>query len=195
MDSKEERKVRSSRRLARHEADLWQQVTRHVKPMPGRALQLSDSPVRTAPLEQATTSYRMVPKPKDKSPHVKPLAALEQKILRRLSRGHSDPEAKLDLHGMRQAEAHMRLRGFLHNAHANGLRLTLVVTGKGARDGGLLYQEERGILRRMVPHWLAAPDLRFVVLGFTEASRRHGGEGAFYVRLRAPVSSRILGAP
>jgi DNA-nicking Smr family endonuclease len=195
MDEKEERRPRSKRRLARHEAELWQQVTRHVKPMPGKALLPMASPTQTISVDLAAPKQPLVSKPEDRAPSLKPLAPLEHKTIRRLSRGHSDPEAKLDLHGMRQAEAHVRLRGFLHNAHANGLRLTLVVTGKGATDGGLLYQEERGVLRRMVPHWLAAPDLRMVVLGFSEASRRHGGEGAFYVRLRASASSRIRRAP
>jgi DNA-nicking Smr family endonuclease len=67
----------------------------------------------------------------------------------------------------------------------------LVVTGKGSKDGLDFSHDERGVLRRMVPHWLAAPDLRHIVLGFTEAARRHGGEGALYVRLRSSNSSRI----
>jgi DNA-nicking Smr family endonuclease len=45
-------------------------------------------------------------------------------------------------------------------------------------------REERGILRRMVPTWLAAPDMRAVVIGFDEAGPGHGGAGALYVRLR-----------
>ena len=44
--------------------------------------------------------------------------------------------------------------------------------------------EEIGILRRMVPHWLAAPELRSIVLGFEPASAIHGGDGALYVRIR-----------
>ena len=44
--------------------------------------------------------------------------------------------------------------------------------------------EERGVLRRMVPHWLRLPDLRHLVIGFEEASPQHGGSGALYVRLR-----------
>ena len=40
------------------------------------------------------------------------------------------------------------------------------------------------MLRRSVPHWLRAPELRTVVLGFEEAARHHGGAGALYVRLR-----------
>ena len=46
--------------------------------------------------------------------------------------------------------------------------------------------EERGVLRRLVPHWLRLPDLRPLVLGFEEAGAAHGGAGALYVRLRRP---------
>jgi DNA-nicking Smr family endonuclease len=45
--------------------------------------------------------------------------------------------------------------------------------------------DERGVLRRMVPQWLAMPDVRhLVVLGYEEAHTSHGGSGALYVRIR-----------
>jgi DNA-nicking Smr family endonuclease len=56
----------------------------------------------------------------------------------------------------------------------------LVITGKGTRSA----EEERGVLRRQVPLWLRSPQLRETVLGFETAGPAHGGEGAFYVRLR-----------
>jgi DNA-nicking Smr family endonuclease len=46
------------------------------------------------------------------------------------------------------------------------------------------------VLRRMVPEWLARPDLRDLVVGFEEAGRRHGAAGALYVRLRRPATRR-----
>ena len=57
------------------------------------------------------------------------------------------------------------------------------MTGKGAA-GTALFGDERGVLRRVVPHWLRLPDLRPLVVGFEEAQQRHGGSGALYVRLR-----------
>ena len=45
--------------------------------------------------------------------------------------------------------------------------------------------DERGVLRSSVPHWLEQPDLATFVLSYSEAPRRLGGEGALYVRLRA----------
>jgi DNA-nicking Smr family endonuclease len=35
-----------------------------------------------------------------------------------------------------------------------------------------------------VPLWLSLPDLRPLVVGFTEAAIGHGGTGALYVRVR-----------
>jgi DNA-nicking Smr family endonuclease len=40
------------------------------------------------------------------------------------------------------------------------------------------------VLRRSVPHWLEAPELRAVVLNYSPAGIRHGGDGALYIRLR-----------
>lgn len=113
-----------------------------------------------------------------------PLApGLERRVRLALRRGALQVDARIDLHGMYQAEAHGALTGFLMRARAVGHTHVLVVTGKG----GIGYDDafsERGVLRRSVPHWLRAPELRGVVLGFEEAARHHGGAGALYVRLK-----------
>ena len=112
-----------------------------------------------------------------------PGAGLERTAKVGLRRGRLAIEARIDLHGMVQAEAHAALTGFLLRARAAGHAYVLVVTGKG----GPGYSEafaERGVLRRSVPHWLRGGDLRGIVLGFEEAARHHGGSGALYVRLR-----------
>jgi DNA-nicking Smr family endonuclease len=106
-----------------------------------------------------------------------------------LRRGRQGIEAVMDLHGMRQAEAHQALRSFLHRSQGAGLKIVLVVTGKGAAGSDNPF-EERGVLRRMVPHWLRLPDLRPLVVGFEEAAHHHGGTGAFYVRLRRSTRGR-----
>ncbi len=92
------------------------------------------------------------------------------------------------MHGMRQADAHAQLKRFLKSAQARGLKHVLVITGKGAEgDAKSFYEEdERGVLRKVVPHWLADKDLSPLVVSFSPAPRRLGGEGALYVRLRRP---------
>jgi DNA-nicking Smr family endonuclease len=107
-----------------------------------------------------------------------PLAPLEARLRQRLARGRVAVEDTLDLHGYRQEQAHRVLRDFLIRAQARGAKLVLVITGKGRTAA------EPGILRRAVPLWLEAPELRSVVVGFGEATPTHGGSGALYVRLR-----------
>ena len=86
---------------------------------------------------------------------------------------------------MRQRDAHAALRRFLKAAHGKGLRHVLVITGKGAEE------DERGVLRQAVPHWLAAPDLASLVVSYSAAPRRLGGEGALYVRLRKALQNKF----
>ena len=120
-------------------------------------------------------------------PRALPLAPIERRLKRELARGRGAIDGALDLHGMNQVEAHQALRGFLRHSQARGARLVIVVTGKGGPlDEPASFGQERGVLRRLAPHWLREPDLRSVVLGFEEAGRAHGGSGALFVRLRRP---------
>ncbi|TDR87173.1 Smr/MutS family protein [Enterovirga rhinocerotis] len=173
--------MRRRRSLSDEENRLWADVARSVLPLPGRARPAPAKPAAEPPAATEVPSRKVVPiaavpPPPKAAP---PLAPLERRMVRALARGQTRAEGTLDLHGLTQAEAHQRLLGFLRRGQAAGHGLVLVVTGRG-RDG----QEGRGVLRRMVPLWLGAPDLRGLVLGFQEAGTRQGGAGALYVRLR-----------
>jgi DNA-nicking Smr family endonuclease len=154
--------------------------------MKGRTLPLEPESSEAPGLEpKAGPILRPAPLPlSSPKPSLLPLAPLERKTMIGLRRGTKSVDARIDLHGMRQSEAHEALLRFLHRAQGQGHGLVLVITGKGGtgRVGGLY--EERGILRRLVPQWLGLPDLRSLVIGFDEASPHHGGSGALYVRLR-----------
>jgi DNA-nicking Smr family endonuclease len=103
----------------------------------------------------------------------------------RMTRGKIAPEARIDLHGMTLAEAHPELIRFVLNAHGDGMRLVLVITGKGKdRDDGLPIPRRVGALRHQVPQWLRLPPLGPAVQQVTPAHHRHGGDGALYVYLR-----------
>jgi len=119
-----------------------------------------------------------------------PLSPIEPRTARRIARGLVDIDARIDLHGLRQADAERRLRAFLLDARSRGLRTVLVITGKGgARDSEPQDQMERsarGVLRRSVPLWLEQPELRDCVAGVAPAHVRHGGDGALYIHLRKP---------
>lgn len=112
---------------------------------------------------------------------------LARRDQRRLRQGRLAPEARIDLHGLSLDEAHGALARFILSSQARGLRLVLVITGKGRGDEPeTVLPFRRGALRRAVPMWLRTPPLALTVIEVSTAHRRHGGEGAFYVRLRRP---------
>jgi DNA-nicking Smr family endonuclease len=176
------------RRLRDEERELWDGVTRAIKPLPSRTEAKSEAPVaavrsarkadpkpRSMPAADA-----VVPATSAKPPRLPALAPIGRRTKQRLARGTESIDARLDLHGRTQAQAHDALLRFLRNAQSRGAKNVLIITGKGARgsDG------ERGVLKRQVPLWLKLPELRGLVVGFEQAGIGHGGEGALYVRLR-----------
>lgn len=109
-------------------------------------------------------------------PAPKPNPGLDRGTEKRLKAGDIPIERRIDLHGMTQAAAHAALDRFVRQAARDGLRLLLVITGKGSAS--------EGVLRRAVPRWLTAGEHAATVLRTASAQTRHGGEGALYVLLR-----------
>jgi DNA-nicking Smr family endonuclease len=162
-------------------------VARQIKPLKRPRLLKAQPSSRHEPAPTGTPPARHPAPPRPTAPvspsraakpAIPPLAPLGRRERTKLSRGRSEIEARLDLHGMTQTRAHRALSGFLQRAHHDGLTFVLVITGKG-RTGG-----ESGVLRRQVPQWLSLPEFRTLVVGFEEAHIGHGGEGALYVRIR-----------
>ena len=175
---------RKRRGLSPDEVQVWHHVARQAKPLPGRMLpELPEEPPPAVPAPLPSAASPVTGPLKKAAPRpIPPLAPLDRRARRDVARGLQPLDGRIDLHGLRQAEAHRDLLEFLYAMHHRGAKLVLVITGKG---GGLDARgEERGILRRLVPHWLADPALRTIVLGYEASAPGHGGEGALYVRLR-----------
>jgi len=113
----------------------------------------------------------------DLAPGVTP--GVDRRSAERLRRGERRIDARLDLHGMTQDEAHRALDAFLARAEQAGWRCVLVITGKG-RPG----TSAAGVLRTAVPRWLNEAPNRARLLAFTAAQPKDGGAGALYVLLR-----------
>jgi DNA-nicking Smr family endonuclease len=173
----------SRRPLTADEEHLWSLVARTVRP-----LRLSKKPATDARHKagvrhttRLVTERAAAPPAPQRTAAAPALSPFLRKEKQKLARGSAAIDARIDLHGMTQAEAHGALRRLLHRAQASGAKFVLVITGKGAPDAS---RGDRGVLRRQVPMWLALPEFRRYVLGFDIADTGHGGEGALYVRLR-----------
>jgi DNA-nicking Smr family endonuclease len=169
------------RTLSGDEEELWSSVARSIKPLrPVKARPKTErAAAEPASVKAPRATPRIVPATTAKSPALSPL---DRRFKQRLARGRNAIEARIDLHGMTQHEAHAELLRFLRRAQADGKKIALVVTGKGNRSGEA--SNERGVLRRQVPLWLALPEFRALIVGFDEAHVSHGGQGALYVSLR-----------
>ncbi|HXX25335.1 MAG TPA: Smr/MutS family protein [Pseudolabrys sp.] len=172
-----ERDGSKRRVLTPDERVLWTMVTRSIAPI--REDAVPDEAKAIAEKAQPLRAQKQGPQltlTKSAPPALTPLS---RRARRSVARRAHDIDARLDLHGLTQSEAHAALLRFLRSASARGARLVLVITGKGGRGDG-----ERGVLKRQVPQWLALPEFRAFVIGFDDAHIAHGGEGALYVRIR-----------
>ena len=181
------------RELSEEERALWTGVARSVTPLRRSRTIVKLEESATSPAE---TKRAPVPrKPLDpallaRSPAKMPaLVALGRRLKQRVARGLDPIDARIDLHGHTQKQAHAALFRFLQRAQADGARTVLVVTGKGAARGQRQSDSDRGVLKRQVPMWLSLPEFRSFVVGFEEAHVGHGGEGALYVRIRRPSTT------
>lgn len=173
------------RKLTEDERRLWAGVTRAVRPLqlPREARAAGRFAEASAPPQPETLSappMLAAQRPRIAGLATPALTRLPRRDKQRLARGRSAIDARIDLHGMTQAEAHAALSRFLRRAQTEEATFVLVITGTGARGG----TSERGVLRRQVPLWLQLPEFRAYVLGFEPAHVGHGGAGALYVRLR-----------
>lgn len=173
--------------LSSEDRILWGKVARSTRAMPGKLDALVDFEAAFA----EKIEEQKAPEPK-KAKAEKPAEGialtpgrgkeirhhpLERPVKRKIAKGRLALEARIDLHGMIQSEAHGFLLGFLIKAHQRGLRHVLIITGKGTSLGS------DGALKRAVPMWFALPEFRPLISSYEQAARNHGGEGALYVRL------------
>ena len=176
---------------------LWFEVSKTVSPLrPARQpiVDLGDEPL-PLPAQPPPAAEADKPSLRPSCRHTSPTGrpgkkpprpGIEPNLKQRLMRGRDEIDGTIDLHGMRQVEAHAALTRFIHARYARGDRTLLVITGKGLKklDDDAAVIVERGVLRQMLPIWLTEPGLAPLVAGWDVAAQGHGGDGAFYVRLR-----------
>jgi DNA-nicking Smr family endonuclease len=152
---------------------IWAEAVREVIPLRGR------SPLpRQEIAEPPAPPPAAGPVPSAAAALPASFAGIDRANAERLKRGRHPIEARLDLHGMTQSDAHRELLQFVENCYHNGRRCVLVITGRGLGPDG------PGVLKAAVPRWLQEGALRRRILAVAGAQQRHGGAGALYLLLR-----------
>ncbi len=182
-----------ARGLKESERQLWDVVTREIRPLKGRAppprqaarAPPPDPPAPTsppAPLLPPTNVHKPRPQTVAMAQMVevgRRQPGLDDTSWRHLSNGRLRADRTLDLHGRTAQAAFVALHGFLLRAQADRLRCVEIITGVGSGQDG-------GILRRELPFWLSRQDLRHLVLA---AVNPHAGNpGSVRVLLRRRVN-------
>ncbi len=186
--------------------ELWTEIARTVTPLNDQSGTHQPSPIaQTVAVERSTRPQLPGLKHAASLPSARtvppPLSGLDRRTSRKLTRGKTEIDDRIDLHGETGETAHTRLLAFLSHARARGARTVLVITGKGRSQfsGHTLHgsqhfhaPERQGRLRRLVTQWFEEPEFRLLVAGYQPAHPRHGGGGAFYVRLRRSGRNRPI---
>ncbi|WP_113434416.1 Smr/MutS family protein [Rhizobium sp. SYY.PMSO] len=185
------------RKLSTEDRILWGKVAKSTRPMPGRmtdieafeaALQAeaeSEENIRAAKAKAAPVTAQAQEVPATAKQPAGRHHPLERPVKRKIAKGRLALEARIDLHGLIQSEAHGMLLDFLLRAHGRGLRHVLVITGKGSSMGS------EGALKRAVPLWFSKPEFRFLISSYETAAQHHGGEGALYIRLSRAKGDKL----
>ena len=161
------------------DGDAWEEEVRDVTPL--RPLTQSEDTEQVAPKPKAkpASSPRMTRAYPDYDSPAREarLEKLDANTLRRIRIGALRISARLDLHDMSAQSAYEALLAFITHAYQSDMRLVLVITGKGSVS-------QKGILRQSLPRWCREPVFQPMVVGLHKAFPQHGGDGAYYVRIR-----------
>ena len=177
--------------LSQEDAEVWSKYSRGLKRLPN-----SETSARSIKYKNTRKTFS-VPSAREAVIHsnqsekyshtrvgdILSAKHIDKKKLRDLQRGRIQPEATLDLHGLKRFEAQEKVHRFVENSIQKKLRLILIITGKGKRS---IHTIDSGVLRKEFPKWVSSLPNSNKILGIIQASVFHGGSGAFYVYMRKP---------
>ncbi|HIP53838.1 MAG TPA: DNA mismatch repair protein MutS [Chromatiales bacterium] len=162
--------------------DLFRQAMADARPLQSDRVAPYRRKLRPDPLpkaNQGTQAFTAEVADRDIETHDELLfvrAGIQQRLFADLRRGKIIPDASIDLHGLRVAEARVILAEFLQECWDRRFRCVRIIHGKGRGSGS-----QQPVLKQKVNQWLPQWN---DVLAFCSAPRWDGGTGAAYVLLR-----------
>ncbi|MCP4394238.1 MAG: hypothetical protein GY804_08260 [Alphaproteobacteria bacterium] len=175
--------------LSDEDESLWDDLTKDIKPIKTNAADIeqpSPRPSRLHAHSRKTPEFKtvLITKQEQALSHGETIN-IDKNTARKFKQGKMKIDARLDLHGMTQSQAHTALHDFIINNYHKQKRCLLVVTGKGKHIEPQHWSDrDTGVLKEMAPKWLNEPELRQMILSFSYATQSDGGEGALYVLLK-----------
>jgi len=153
---------------------LWREVTRDVKTLGPHETQPPAPPVKRLRIRPSDPVLPPLPA---SLKNAAPPGHTDRRTESKMRKGEITIDGRIDLHGLRVAQAQAELQRFILQAISSGKRCLLVITGKGTSAGS-------GSIRREFRLWLEDSTIRPYILSVSQAVPKHGGEGAWYIYLR-----------
>ena len=163
---------------------FWQEVVKNVALIDSKTPDLN----KTQP-KIKINEHRYYATKQDFSTYSKALEDMEnggidKATLRKFKREEFAVEEVLDLHGLTEDAAFIKVDEFIPRCFAQNKRCVIIITGKGYHQAEDDIFAVRGVLRQQVPQWLNLPRLRSMILIYKHPSARLGGSGALYILLK-----------
>lgn len=98
---------------------------------------------------------------------------LTKRTIKKLATRKIKTNATLDLHGLNIEKARVAFLSFLDTCWKYKYSYVLIITGKG-----------KGIIKNALIGWLREDEIFPLIVGYSNAHRLQGGEGAFVLHLR-----------
>ncbi|WP_010300050.1 Smr/MutS family protein [Candidatus Odyssella thessalonicensis] len=155
------------------DSHLWQELIKGIKPLKHRPAYVEKTPSPVKPSKINAVRVKEYLELHCTALPIEGSYYTETKKLQKVTK--IVIEARLDLHGLTRQEAQRRLQNFIAMAHHDGLKWVLIITGKG-------HPDNPHTLKKLLPLWLEQVSL---VTGYTSAKDQHGGQGAYYVRVKS----------
>ncbi|MFL1780609.1 Smr/MutS family protein [Candidatus Hepatincolaceae symbiont of Richtersius coronifer] len=187
--------------LAEEDQPLWEQISKEFKRL--NALNKEDNASST--LLTTVDIYKIKENiaTRSSSPYIIKAPKLsadnfEKRILQDLKKGHKKIERYIDLHNYTITQGEAKFKSFILDCFQHKYRVILIITGKGIGAKAILkssktkqestFQEvlsPKSTLRKEFFSWVQQEDIKPYIISYSQALPKDGGEGAFYVHLRA----------
>ena len=116
---------------------------------------------------------KKISKPKKKIRSLPRPSLLGKRLVKKIGTKKITTDATLDLHGTNRVTARNQFIGFIEICRNKNYRYILVITGKG-----------KGLIRESFFEWIEDDEIFPLIVGYSNAHRLQGGEGAFVLHLR-----------
>ena len=201
--------TKDKKKISRNDLKLWYQIVDKVEPIKKRdnpdikdqeqssidagsivSRDVNQQKIIKKKISKDKVAIKLAPsKVPIKKDELLKFTGIHRRLEQKMSRGQIDIDSTLDLHGMTQEEAKHAIINFIKVANKNNLKIILIITGKGISIENTNTRNknryERGVLNKNLPAWLQMPEIRDYVNGYRYANQKHGGEGAYYILLKA----------